>query len=43
MAGTPGELGLSFEAYLEQERSATVKHEYAAGHAYAMAGASELA
>ena len=41
MAGPPSELGLSLEAYLEQERSATVKHEYAAGHTYAMAGASE--
>jgi Uma2 family endonuclease len=41
MARPASELGLSLEAYLEQERSATVKHEYAAGHTYAMAGASE--
>lgn len=29
------------ELYLEQERQSTIKHEYYAGHVYAMAGASE--
>lgn len=41
MAGPASELGLSLEAYLEQERTGTEKHEYAAGRVYAMAGASE--
>lgn len=41
MARPASELGLSLQAYLEQERTGTEKHEYAAGRVYAMAGASE--
>ncbi|MGQ0618644.1 MAG: Uma2 family endonuclease [Panacagrimonas sp.] len=35
----PGKI--DFEQYLQDERSRTVRHEYVAGHIYAMAGASK--
>lgn len=35
----PGKI--EFEQYLQDERSRTVRHEYVAGHIYAMAGASK--
>lgn len=34
----PGKI--SFESYLQDERSRKIRHEYVAGHVYAMAGAS---
>ena len=32
---------LSIDEYLDGERASPIKHEYAAGHVFAMAGASE--
>lgn len=41
MTGQVRDALLDIEDYLAGERSSPVKHEYAAGHVYAMAGASE--
>lgn len=41
MARQVREAQLSIAAYLDGERASEIKHEYAAGHIFAMAGASE--
>lgn len=41
MAHQAGKTQLSIDEYLDGERASPIKHEYAAGHVFAMAGASE--
>lgn len=41
MAHEGSKTRLSIDEYLDGERASPIKHEYAAGHVFAMAGASE--